>query len=170
MKNTIFTGIIAISALASCSTVSSLMQNTFPYTTNFVIAEKTPPNTQLSLVGSGLSINQVAGVSNNVKDIKVTNATATVSSGDQSIGIFKSLKVYISSGTGQEILIANRENIADNIGNTIALDINNSAVLDAIMKSGNVQEKLVFELKSTAIEDIKLRTSLQFTSQPIVNQ
>lgn len=170
MKKLILTSIFAAATLASCSTVSSLMQNTFPYNTNFTIAEKSPSNTVLSLIGSGNSINQITGATNNVKNIRLNNATVTLSSNDQSIGIFKSLKVYISNGSGNEILLASRDNISNNIGNSLALDINNSVNLDAMMKSGSLQEKLVFELKSSPVSDIKLKTSLQFSSEPIPAQ
>lgn len=170
MKKLILTSIFAAATLASCSTVSSLMQNTFPYNTNFIITEKSPSNTTLATVGLGNSINQITGATNNVKNIKINNATATVTSNEQSIGIFKSIKVYISSGSGNEVLVASRENIASNIGNSLALDIDNSLQLDNIMKSGNVQQKIVYELKSSPVSDIKLRTSLQFSSEPIPAQ
>lgn len=170
MKKLILTSIFAVVTLASCSTVSSLMQNTFPYNTNFVITEKSPSNTTLSTVGLGNSINQITGATNNVKNIKINNATATITSNEQSIGIFKSIKVYISNGTGNEILVASRENIASNIGNSLALDIDNSLQLDNVMKSGNVQQKIVYELKSSPVSDVKLRTSLQFSSEPIPAQ
>lgn len=170
MKKLFLTSIFAAATLASCSTVSSLMQNTFPYNTNFVVAEKTPANTTLSLVSSGNSINQITGASNNVKNIKLNNAIATVTSNEQSIGIFKSIKVYVSNGSGTEVLVASREDIASNIGNSLALDIDNSVQLDNIMKSGNVQQKIVYELKSSPVSDIKLKTSLQFSSEPIATQ
>ena len=167
MKKVILSTIFAAAALSSCSTVSSLMQNTFPYNTNFVITEKSPANTTLSTVGLGNSINQITGATNNVKNIRINNATATITSNGQSVGIFKSLKVYISSGSGKQILIASRDNISDNIGNSLALDIDNSILLDETMKSGALQQKVVYELKSSPVSDINLRTSLQFSSEPI---
>lgn len=167
MKKSIIFSIIAVSTFVGCSTVSTLIQNTFPYNTNFTIAEKTPSNTVLSLVATGNSINQLTGTSSNVQNIKLSNATATVTSNDQSIGIFKSIKVYISSGSGNDILVASRENISNNIGNSLALDIDNTINLDNMMKSGNLQEKIVFELKSSPVADLKLKTSLQFSSETI---
>ena len=167
MKKIILTSIFAAATLASCSTVSSLIQNTFPYNTTFTIAEKSPANTNLSLISSGSSINQITGASNNVKNIKLNNATATVTSNGQSIGIFKSMKVYISNSSGNDILIASRDDIPNNIGTSLALDIDNSVNLDNIMRSGSIQEKLVFELKSAPVSDMKLKTSLQFSSEPI---
>jgi hypothetical protein len=84
--------------------------------------------------------------------------------------VFKSIKLYISSSSGGEILIASRENIPSNIGESIALDINNVAVLDYVLKSGYVEEKLVYELKSSLLENVKLKTSLQFSSEPIATK
>ncbi|MFC6268325.1 hypothetical protein [Frigoriflavimonas asaccharolytica] len=169
MKKMIISSIFATVVLVSCSTVSSIIQNTFPFNTNFVIAEKSSPNTQLTTVGLGNSINQITGTTNKVQNIKLSNATATVTSNEQSIGIFKSIEVYLSDGSGNEILVASREDISNNIGTSLALDIDNTVNLDAIMKSGNVQEKIVYELKSSPVADIKLKTSLQFSSEAIPN-
>lgn len=170
MKKLILSSIFAATALVSCSTVSSIMQNTFPYNTNYIIAEKSSANTSLTTVGLGNSINQITGATNNVKNIRITNATAAITSNQQSIGIFKSIKVYISAGSGKQILVASRDNISDNIGNSLALDIDNSVILDDVMKSGAVQQKIVYELKSSPVSDVNLRTSLQFSSEPIAAQ
>lgn len=167
MKNTFLTAVFATATLASCSTVSSIMQNTFPYTTNIVVTQASPANTTLSAVGAGTSINQLVGATSNVKDIRVASANMTVTAGGQSMGVFQSVKVYLSAG-GSEVLVASRENIADNIGNTLSLDVNSSQVLDSVMKSGNaVQQRIVYVLKSSPATDLGIRTSMNFSSLPV---
>lgn len=167
MKNTLIAGIIAAASLTACSTVSSLMQSTFPYNSSYIVTAGSPAQTQLSGIGAGFSINQLVGVSNNVQDIKISNATASVTSGAQGMGVFRSVNVYLSAG-GNEVLVASRDNIADNIGNTLALDINASQSLDNIMKSGQtIQQKVVYVLKSSPTTDLTVKTSLSFNSTPI---
>ena len=169
MKNIFLSAIVASAAMASCSTVSSIMQNTFPYTTNIVVTQGSPANTQLSAVGAGTSINQLVGAAANVKDIRVASANMTVSSGGQSMGVFQSVRVYLSAG-GSEVLVGSRDNIADNIGNSLSLDVNSSQILDNIMKSGNaVQQRVVYVLKTTPATDLNIRTSMNFSSVPVTS-
>lgn len=169
MKNVFLSSVIATATLASCSTVSSIMQNTFPYSATIIVTQGSPANTQLSAIGVGNSINQLFGSSANVRDIRLSSATLSVTSGNQSMGVFKSVKVYLSSGSS-EVLVASRTNIADNIGSTLSLDLNSSQTLDNIMKSGNtVQQRIVYELKSSPTSDMNVKSSMSFSSVPVTN-
>ena len=160
---------VAIIGLGACSTVSSLLQNNFPFNSTFIVTKDSPANTSLSAVGSGTSLNQILGSSNNVRDIKVQAANIAVTQGNQGMGVFKNVKIYITSGSS-EVLVAERTNISDNIGNQLVLDVNNRT-LDNVMKSGNsVQQKIVYELKSKPTADLSVKSSLNFTSVPIQEQ
>ena len=160
---------VAIIGLGACSTVSSLLQNNFPFNSTFIVTKDSPANTSLSAVGSGTSLNQILGSSNNVRDIKVQAANIAVTQGNQGMGVFKNVKIYITSGSS-EVLVAERANISDNIGNQLVLDVNNRT-LDNVMKSGNsVQQKIVYELKSKPTADLSVKSSLNFTSVPIQEQ
>lgn len=166
MKNLFLSAIVATATLASCSTVSSVLQNTLPYNSNFVVTQGSPANTQLSAVGAGTNLGQIAGVSSNVKDIRATTATISVTSGAQGMGVFKSVRVYMTSGNN-EVLVAQRDNIADNIGASLSLDVNNNLYLDNIMKSGNaIQQRVVYVLKSSPTSDLGVKTSITFSSVP----
>lgn len=166
MKKFIISAIIVSATVASCSTVSSIMQNTFPYNANFLVASGSSAETELVSVSPGLSVNQVLGANSNVKDVRVSNATLSVPNGSQGVGILKSVKLYISSNGANETLVASRDNIPDNLGNSLTLDINNSSTLDNIMKSGGVQQRLVYVLKSSPTADVTFRSSIGFSSVP----
>ena len=169
MKKIIILMTVAIIGLGACSTVSSLLQNNFPFNSTFIVTKDSPANTSLSAVGSGTSLNQILGSSNNVRDIKVQAANIAVTQGNQGMGVFKNVKIYITSGSS-EVLVAERANISDNIGNQLVLDVNNRT-LDNVMKSGNsVQQKIVYELKSKPTADLSVKSSLNFTSVPIQEQ
>lgn len=157
---------IVIFGITSCETVSSILQNNFPFVSTFIVTSGSAANTSLSAVGSGSSLNQILGSSSNVKDIKAEAATVSVSDGSYGMGIFKSVKVYVRSGS-TETMVGSRENIGDNIGNSLVLDMTNRN-LDNIMKSGNsVQQKIVYELKNSPASDITIKSSLNFTSVPV---
>ena len=108
MKNIFLSAIVATATLASCSTVSSILQNTFPYTATVLVTAGSPANVQLSNISVAQSINQITGSGANVKDIRVTNATVSVDS-NSSMGMFSSVKIYISNGGSNETLAASRE-------------------------------------------------------------
>ena len=168
MKNMFLSAIVATATLASCSTVSSILQNTFPYNATVLVTSGSPANTTLSSVSVAQSINQLTGSGANVKDIRVSNATLSVNA-DASVGMFKSVKVYLSNNGGNEILVASREDIPDNVGNSLALDVKTNSTLDNMMKSGSVQQRLVYVLKQSPTSDISVKTSVGFNSLPITN-
>ncbi|WP_234109976.1 hypothetical protein [Chryseobacterium sp. R2A-55] len=168
MKNLFLSAIVATATLASCSTVSSILQNTFPYNATILVTAGSPANTTLSNVSVAQSINQLTGSGANVKDIRVSNATISVGS-NTSMGIFKSVKVYLSNNGSNEVLVASREDIPDNVGTSLSLDLNTSSTFDHIMKSGAVQERLVYVLKQSPTSDISVKTSLGFSSVPNTN-
>ena len=168
MKNMFLSAVVATATLASCSTVSSILQNTFPYNATVLVTSGSPANTTLSSVSAAQSINQLTGSGSNVKDIRVSNATLSVNS-NTSVGLFKSVKVYLSNNGSNEILVASREDIPDNVGNSLALDVKTTSTLDNMMKSGSVQQRLVYVLKHSPTSDISLKTSIGFSSLPITN-
>lgn len=168
MKNMFLSAIVATATLASCSTVSSILQNTFPYNATVLVTSGSPANTTLSSVSAAQSINQLTGSGANVKDIRVSNATLSVNS-NASVGLFKSVKVYLSNNGSNEILVASREDIPDNVGNSLALDVKTNSTLDNMMKSGSVQQRLVYVLKQSPTSDISVKTSVGFSSLPLTN-
>ncbi|WP_226063824.1 hypothetical protein [Kaistella polysaccharea] len=168
MKNIFLSAIVATATLASCSTVSSILQNTFPYNATVLVTSGSPADTTLSAVSAAQSVTQLTGAGANVKDIRVSNATISVGS-SSSIGLFKSVKVYLSNNGADEVLVASRENIPDNVGSSVQLDVNTSQTLDRIMKSGSVQQRMVYVLKQSPTSDMSVKTSVGFSSVPITN-
>ena len=168
MKNLFLSAVVATATLASCSTVSSILQNTFPYNATVIVTSGSPANTTLSSVSAAQSINQLTGAGANVKDIRVSNVTMSVGN-DTSMGVFKSVQVYLSNNGANEVLVASREAIADNVGSTLSLDANNTRTLDNVMKSGSVQARIVYVLKQSPTSDISLKTSIGFSSVPVTN-
>ncbi|HPW89678.1 MAG TPA: hypothetical protein PKZ31_11270, partial [Kaistella chaponensis] len=133
MKTIFLSAVVATTVLTSCSTVSSILQNTFPYNATVLVAAGSTANVELSSISAAQSFNQITASSANVKDIRVSNATLSVGS-DTSMGVFKSVKVYLSNGGSNQILVASRESIPDNVGNSLSMDVATSSTLDKLMK------------------------------------
>ncbi len=85
------------------------------------------------------------------------------------MGIFKSVQVYLSNNGSNEVLVASRDAIGDNVGSSLSLDVNTSQALDNMMKSGAVQARVVYVLKQSPTSDISLKTSIGFSSVPVTN-
>lgn len=168
MKNIFLSAVVATATLVSCSTVSSILQNTFPYNATVLVTSGSPASTTLSSVSAAQSINQLTGAGANVKDIRISNATLSVNS-STSVGLFKSVKVYLSNNGSNEVLVASREDIPDNVGSSLSLDVSTSATLDNMMKSGSVQQRFVYVLKKSPTSDVSVKTSIGFSSLPITN-
>lgn len=166
MKTIFLSAVVATTVLTSCSTVSSILQNTFPYNSTVLVTAGSPANTELSSISAAQSVNQLTGSGANVKDIRVSNATLSVGS-ETSLGVFKSVKVYLSNNGSNQVLAASRESIPDNVGNSLAMDVNTSQTLDNIMKSGSVQARIVYVLKQSPTSDISLKSSIGFSSVPV---
>ena len=166
MKTIFLSAVVATTVLTSCSTVSSILQNTFPYNSTVLVTAGSPSNTELSSISAAQSVNQFTGSGANVKDIRVSNATLSVGS-ETSLGVFKSVKVYLSNNGSNQVLAASRESIPDNVGNSLAMDVNTSQTLDNIMKSGSVQARIVYVLKQSPTSDISLKSSIGFSSVPV---
>jgi hypothetical protein len=170
MKNIFLSAAIASVALVSCGTVQSIVQNTVPYTTNVLVSSGVPANQEISTTSSASSFAQYVGAGNSmVQDIRISSAkvSATSLSSNSDLGIFKSIKVYLSGNNTQEILVAQRIDIGNNIGNTLNLDPDNSKILDEVVKSGAVKARVAYVLKNTANKDTNLNISLRFTSVPV---
>lgn len=168
MKNLFFAAVAATASLTACSTVSSILQNTFPYTSTVLVTAGSPANVQLSAVSPAQSINQLTGAGANVKDIRVSSATMSLDS-NTSMNMFKSVRVYLSNSGGNEVLVASRDVVPENVGNSLSLDVNTSNTLDNMMKSGAVQARVVYVLNQSPTSDMSLKTSIGFSSVPATN-
>ena len=82
------------------------------------------------------------------------------------MGMFKSLKLYISSGNSGEILVASRTDVQANIGSDLVLDIDNSRILDTYVQGSSISLRLEYVLRNNTTTDVSMKTTLSFTSVP----
>ena len=103
-----------------------------------------------------------------VKDIRITSVKVSTSGAKAvDMGMFKSIKVLLSGNNTDEVLIAERKDIGNNIGNTINLDPDTSKVLDEVVKTGSVKARVVYVLKNNVSNDAHFSITMNFTSTPI---
>jgi len=170
MKNLTLTAVAAIFLISGCGTVQSIIKSSFPYTSTLVVPASSKSGTVLSVTSSASSFDEVFGNESGnsyVKDVRIAAARLVASDPrDQSMGIFKSVKVFISNGNSGEVMVASRNDVSTNIGSSLVLDIDNSRFVDNYIKGSSLKIRMEYVLKETLAKDVSVRTSLSFSSSP----
>ena len=168
MKNVLVSTVIAATALVSCGTVQSIVQNTFPYTANVLISTGVPANKEVSSTAIATNVQTWFGGNSSaqIKDVRISDAKISVASPTGgNLSAFKSVKVYISSAGANEKLVASRTNISTD-ASSLNLDLESSGYLDEVVKSSGLTVRTVYELKNQTSSDMNLRIALNFSSVP----
>ncbi|MDQ8144011.1 hypothetical protein [Chryseobacterium sp. CFS15] len=169
MKNIFSLAIVSTMALASCGAVQSIVQNTFPYTTNVLVSTGVPADKEVSSTATASNVQTWVGGNNNaqIKDVRISDAKISVASPvGGNLSALKSVKIYISSnGTGEK-LVASRSAIDTN-SSSLNLDLNDTGFLDTVVKSSGLTVRTVYELKNQTSSDMNLKVALNFSSVPV---
>lgn len=166
MKKSIIGLVIIITFLSACTAVQSVIRSNFPYTATLLIPKTDKIDTILSVSSQAGTLDQlITGYGSNtkaIKDARLTSVKIDVNSPvGQSLGIFKSMKVYISRGdSSKELLIASRNEIISNLGSSIMLDADNAVLLDEFIKGSTVRIRMEYVLRNSISTEISLKTSV----------
>jgi hypothetical protein len=170
MKKMLFAALAAVIILSGCGTVQSIIKSSFPYTTTLVIPASSKSNTTLSASSTAGSFDETLGNVNGnqyIKDVKIASARLIATNpSDKSMGIFKSVKIFIASGTSEEVMVASRNDVSEHIGSDLVLDIDNSRFFDKYIKGNSLKIRMEYVLRDTLATDVSLRTSLSFSASP----
>ena len=173
MKKIILLFVVTSSIIAGCATVQSIIKSTFPYTSSLIIPASSKTNTTLSATSSASSFDQIFGNQNGanyIKEVRVASVRLDASNPtNQNLGVFKSVKVFLVSGTGAEVMVASRNDVSENIGNNLVLDVDNSRFVDEYVKGNNLRVRLEYSLRSNLSGDVSVRASINFNSTPSTN-
>ena len=169
MKNIFSLAIVSTMALASCGAVQSIVQNTFPYTTNVLVSTGVPADKEVSSTATASNVQTWVGGNNNaqIKDVRISDAKISVASPvGGNLSALKSVKIYISSNGTDEKLVASRSAIDTN-SSSLNLDLNDTGFLDTVVKSSGLTVRTVYELKNQTSSDMNLKVALNFSSVPV---
>ena len=170
MKKLLFTALASIILFTGCGTVQSIIKSSFPYTATLVIPASSKNNMILSVTTAASSFDEVFGNqdgNNYIKDVRIASAKLVASNpNDKSMGMFKSVKFYISNAGSSEVMVASRNDVSENIGSSLVLDIDNSRFLDTYIKGNSLKIRMEYVLRENITTDVSVRTSLSFSSSP----
>ncbi|TCC93563.1 hypothetical protein EZ428_01980 [Pedobacter frigiditerrae] len=173
MKKIILSFVIISSLLAGCATVQSIIKSTFPYTSSLIIPASSKINTTLSATSSASSFDQIFGNQNGtnyIKEVRIASVRLDASNPtNQNLGVFKSVKIFLVNGAGAEVMVASRNDVSENIGNNLVLDIDNSRFVDEYVKGNNLRVRMEYTLRSSLSSDVSVRAAINFNSTPNTN-
>lgn len=165
--------VATIVMLSSCATVQSLIKSSFPYNATVVIPAGTKSDTNISTSSAATSFDQVFGNQNGtdyVKEIRIASAKMEASNpSSKSLGMFKSVKLFVANEKGEEVMVASRNDVQQNIGTGLVLDIDNSRFLDNYVKGTNLRIRMEYVLREKTTTDVSVRVSLSFSTSPKTN-
>lgn len=170
MKHLLLTAFTALILTSGCGTVQSIIKSSFPYTATLVIPASSKADTSSSISSIAKSLDETIGNqggSDYIKEVQIASARLVASDPrDQSMGMFKSVKIFISNGGGEEVMVASRNDVSANIGSALVLDIDNSRFLDKYLKGNNLRIRMEYVLRENINTAVNVRTSLSFSASP----
>jgi len=173
MKKITFIFLIAAITLAGCATVQSIIKSTFPYTSSLIVPASNKINSTNSTSSKATSFDQIFGNQNStdyIKEVRITSAKIMATNpNSQNLGVFKSVKIYISNGSSGEVMVASRKDISEQIGSDLILDIDNSRFLDNYIKGSNLRVRMEYVLRNSLTKDVSVKAALNFSTSPNTN-
>jgi uncharacterized protein YceK len=170
MKNLLFIAFTALVIFSGCGTVQSIIKSSFPYTATLVVPADAKADTTSSITSAAKSLDETIGNQGGgdyIKDVQIASARLVASDPrDQSMGIFKSVKIFISDGGSEEVMVASRNDVSANIGSSLVLDIDNSRFLDKYMKGNGLKMRMEYVLRENINTAVSVRIALSFSSSP----
>jgi hypothetical protein len=170
MNKMLFAALTAVILFTGCGTVQSIIKSSFPYTTTLVIPAASKSNTPLSASSTAGSFDESLGNVNGnqyIQDIKIASARLIAANpNNQSMGMFKSVKFFISNGGIEEVMVASRNDVSEHIGSDLVLDIDNSRFFDKYIKGNSLKIRMEYVLRESLTTDVSVRTSLSFSASP----
>ena len=170
MKNILTSFIALIILVSGCATVQSIIKSTFPYTATLVIPSGTKDNILQTTTSTASSFDQIFGNQSGadyIKEVRVSSVKLDANNpSTQNLGIFKSVRLFLVNGSGSEVMIASRNDVSENIGSNLVLDIDNSRFVDEYIKGSNLRVRMEYTLKNSLTSDISVRITINFSSSP----
>lgn len=155
-----------------CAMMQSIVKSTFPYTTTVVIPKEAKPNEDHSVWAMATSFDQDfkknGDNGENVSEVRMVSARIqSVDPSDFNLGNLSSVKVYMAKADGsEEVLVASRKDVTAGVGNSLTLDIDNSAFLDQRVREPEVKIKMVYKLRNSIDASASLHIVLGLSAYP----
>jgi hypothetical protein len=172
MKRYLTPLVILCVIVSSCAMFQSIIKSSFPYTTTLVIPASSHAGNDYSAISMANSFDQNFSKTGNNGDritlVRIVSAKLmSTDPSDYNIGNLASVKIYLSKEDGKdEILVARRDDIGANVGNNVVLDIDNSHMLDELVKEQNIRVRMAYKVRKGFGSDASLHVILGLAAYP----
>ena len=167
MFKKLFFAVIVMSVVTGCDEVEDLLTFHFSDRTDIQIQSTSPLNLPVEVGTPSVTSSSQQQFQNNntraelVRDVKLEQLTLTlVSPSGKTFSFLKTIRIYISSDEGNEILLASLEDISSSLA-TLEL-IPTTEKLDVYAKSPTYSLRTVVTTDETLTEDIDVQIDLKF--------
>jgi hypothetical protein len=164
--------LVLYAGMSSCAMFQSMVKSSFPYTTTLVVPASSRAGNAYSAISMATSFDQNFSKSGNNGDritlVRIVSAKLTSTEpSDYNIGNLKSVRIYLSKEDGNdEILVAERNDIGTNVGNNVVLDIDNSHMLDELVREPGIRVRMAYNVRQGYKNDASLHVVLGLAAYP----
>lgn len=156
--------------ISGCAMFQSIVKSSFPYTATLVVPAASKTGSENSAISMATSFDQNFSKNNGDRITLVRIVSAKLMSTeptDYNIGNLSSVRIYLSKEDGQdEILVASRDDIGANVGNNVVLDIDNSHMLDELVREPQIRMRMAYKVRKSINVDASLHVVLGLAAYP----
>jgi hypothetical protein len=167
LKKYIYTAVALSIFIVSCSVVDQLLRFTISNQASITIPKGIPAGISISGGKSDITTNSTAEFENNntkanlVKDVRLNELIMTITDPtDKTFSFLKSIRVYISTDSSDEILLAYQDNI-NSTSNTLTLTPS-SERLDRYIKAPSFKLRTEAVTQEAINQDITVKGDMKF--------
>ena len=155
---------------SGCAMFQSIVKSSFPYTATLVVPASSKPGSEGSAISMATSFDQNFNKNNGDRITLVRIVSAKLMSiepTDYNIGNLSSVSIYLSKEDGQnEIMVASRSDIGANVGNSVVLDIDNSNMLDELVREPQIRVRMAYKARKAIKTDASVQVVLGLAAYP----
>ncbi|MDO3626559.1 hypothetical protein [Mucilaginibacter sp. BT774] len=164
----IFAGVFI--ALSGCAMFQSAVKSSFPYTSTLVVPASSKPGSIGSAISTATSFDQNFGKNNadRIKMVRIVSARLmSTEPSDYNLGNLSEVRIYLSNHEGQdEVMVASRSDIGANVGNDVVLDIDNSNMLDELVREPQIRVRMTYKVRNASKTDASVHVVLGLAAYP----
>ncbi|HWD86998.1 MAG TPA: hypothetical protein VG367_02655 [Mucilaginibacter sp.] len=165
--------LIVLSVLTGgCAMFQSVVKSSFPYTATLTVPAAAQAGAESSAISTANSFDQNFSKNGRMADritlVRIVSAKLmSVDPTDYNIGNLSSVRIYLSKGNGDdEMLVAQRSDISPNAGNNIVLDIDNSKMLDELVREPSIRVRMAYKVRQSYRIDANVHVVLGLAAYP----
>jgi hypothetical protein len=148
----------------------SAVKSSFPYTSTLVVPASSKTGSTGSAISTATSFDQNFGKNNadRVRMVRIVSAKLmSTDPSDYNLGNLSEVRIYLSDNDGQdEVMVASRTDIGANVGNNVVLDIDNSNMLDELVREPEIRVRMTYKVRRPSKTDASVHVVLGLAAYP----